>query len=617
MVVWDLDDTLWTGTLSEGPVTLDPSRIDLVRTLNRRGIMNSICSKNDLSQVQQRLEQDGLWGEFVFASVEWSPKGARVAGIIDDAQLRAENILMMDDSPLNLHEIMHAAPGIRTAGPEIIDVLLSLPECTGKDDRDLSRLQQYKVLERKLRDRKTAPTGNDEFLRSCEIRVGLFDSGPDDVERLFELANRTNQLNFTKRRPDESEFRALLGDDRRRTGYVRARDRYGDYGVCGFFSLSEDGAVLTDFLFSCRILHMGVEQWVYEKLGRPELTIVGEVASTLSRPVEGPVDWITPDTSGFDADDSEGSSRPAVAPATAAEVGDRDRVLMVGGCDLIAVAQFLGGDIRTDFSRNGPTGALIHIEHTELLRQAAREVSEEQLAVLDRLLFMDRHVLDPAALHGGFDVLVYSVLMDYTQGLYRHRATGLVVPWHQYDQDATDPACWPRIEEKFGRFAIDTDVLQWFAAEFERLEPMSPERFAANVRWLAQDVCGGARLILINGAELAVENPGEPGRHLRHREMNEALDEVVTELPNAVVCDIRTIVTGEDDLSKTDIRHYQRHIYKRMAEEIRASGADALSLRTPDRDKARSRRGRALAGSRRRVREAGARLVGALRPPAD
>ena len=70
---------------------------------------------------------------------------------------------------------------------------------------------------------------------------------------------------------------------------MQVSDRYGDYGICGFYSLSRHDGTLSDFLFSCRVLHMGVEQWLYEKLGRPTLTPVGEVVSTL----EASVDWIT------------------------------------------------------------------------------------------------------------------------------------------------------------------------------------------------------------------------------------------------------------------------------------------------------------------------------------
>ena len=36
------------------------------------------------------------------------------------------------------------------------------------------------------------------------------------------------------------------------TGYVRVRDRYGDYGICGFYSVSPDDGVLEDFLLEMK-----------------------------------------------------------------------------------------------------------------------------------------------------------------------------------------------------------------------------------------------------------------------------------------------------------------------------------------------------------------------------
>ena len=114
-----------------------------------------------------------MWDEFVFARVDWTPKGPRVAGIIEDAQLRPENVLFVDDLPSNLGEAAHYAPGLQTAGPAILDRLLDLPQLVGKDDADLTRLRQYRVLERKLVDRRTADGSHEEFLRSCAIRVAI------------------------------------------------------------------------------------------------------------------------------------------------------------------------------------------------------------------------------------------------------------------------------------------------------------------------------------------------------------------------------------------------------------------------------------------------------------
>ena len=81
-------------------------------------------------------------------------KGPRVAQIIEDAQLRPENVLFIDDLALNRAEVRHFSPGIQTAGPEIIGRLLALPELSGKDDPDHTRLEQYRLLERKLADRR-------------------------------------------------------------------------------------------------------------------------------------------------------------------------------------------------------------------------------------------------------------------------------------------------------------------------------------------------------------------------------------------------------------------------------------------------------------------------------
>ncbi len=570
LVVWDLDDTLWSGTLSEGTVRVDDRCAHVVRTLNRRGIVNAICSNNDELDARGRLEEADLLDEFVFARIDWTPKGPRVAQIIEDAQLRSENVLFIDDLATNRREVRHFVPGIQTAGPEIAEHLLSLPELIGKEDRGLTRLQQYRILERKLSDRQEVLGSNESFLRSCDIRVGLFDDTAREADRLFELAARTHQLNFTKRRSTREEFEATLADPRFETGYVRVRDRYGDYGICGFYSVDREEDVLVDFLFSCRILHMGVEQWVYGHLGRPSITVAGEVASSLDMPV----DWVTLDSAPFGEVDTGAGARAAHDRRDA----HAERVLMIGGCDLTTTAQYLGGEIATDFSHTGPTGAFIHVGHTELLRQSAEGVSPEALALVDRIPFLDRAVYSsPAVVDPDYDLLVYSVLTDYTQGLYRHRRLGLVVPWHQCHVDVTDQAVWPWILRRFEREGVDRRFLSWFSDEFESLGGISPEQFAANIRWLSASIPHSARIVFLNGAEVPLDNPKEPDRHLRHRAMNETLDRTVLDLPNAEVCDVRRLVDGSADLAN-NLRHYQRQVYLRMAEEIRGIGSSELRV---------------------------------------
>ena len=46
LVIWDLDETFWKGTLSEGSVVVPDENAQLVKDLTDCGIINSISSKN-------------------------------------------------------------------------------------------------------------------------------------------------------------------------------------------------------------------------------------------------------------------------------------------------------------------------------------------------------------------------------------------------------------------------------------------------------------------------------------------------------------------------------------------------------------------------------------------
>ena len=114
------------------------------------------------------------------------------------------------------------------------------------------------------------------------------------------MINRTNQLNFTKRRlpEDTGAARKMLGamvaNQDYPAGILRVRDRYGDYGYCGLFVLHHSRAkprALIHFCFSCRILGMGVEDWLYQRLGCPELIIAGDVLGDPAARTQK-VDWI-------------------------------------------------------------------------------------------------------------------------------------------------------------------------------------------------------------------------------------------------------------------------------------------------------------------------------------
>ena len=70
LVIWDLDETFWKGTLSEEGIQLISSNIEVVKTLTNRGIINSIVSKNTYTDAQEQIKKAGIWDYFVFPKIE-------------------------------------------------------------------------------------------------------------------------------------------------------------------------------------------------------------------------------------------------------------------------------------------------------------------------------------------------------------------------------------------------------------------------------------------------------------------------------------------------------------------------------------------------------------------
>ncbi|GAA1219176.1 HAD-IIIC family phosphatase [Rhodoglobus aureus] len=592
LVIWDLDETYWNGTLSEGAVHGIPRNSQIVRELNRRGVVSAICSKNDLHQAKEELERSGEWELFVFPSVDWTPKGPRIAAMLQDMGLRPPNVLFVDDNVGNLREAEHYVPGIQTAEPHELAGLLARPSVKGKDDTKLSRLAQYRTLQAKVKARDEMGGSNEEFLISSNIRVGIHTDPTTQLDRLLELVNRSNQLNYTKQRFTRAEFESTLANEDFVSGYITARDNFGDHGICGFFV--HDGKSLINFSFSCRILNMGIENWVYQELGALPLEIVGEVATPLDS--SKPITWVT-------AQRDDESQRVPAAAQTSRRTG---RVLLKGGCDLSVVLEHLGGDIQSEFSFPSSTGALVHQEHTEILKRASEETLNDYGEIIDRLPFLDRAAYQSAIISSPekFDTVVYSALMDFTQGLYRYRDTDFVVPFGEYTMDATSTSYQERYTSRQSRVGYTKEFFAWFSENFHFEGMVSPATVAHNIRWLREKLPETVRLIIINGAEIVSPSEAELDRHKHHAECNHALDLLVEEVPGIQLCDVRLVVSSTTDLTN-NLRHYSRRAYFEISTQL-------SSLLTDSNVKSKSRAGFVVGELLAKVDRTGRRIVRSL-----
>ena len=327
LVIWDLDETFWHGILSEGEVVPITANIDVVQELARRGIISSICSRNELSAATAELERLGIWGYFVFPEIHWSPKGASVRRIINSAGLKAENVLFIDDEASNRAEAEHYNPGLMCLNSDFdMELLLQNEFLFGNPDSELVRLSQYKILERKQLDRSSTELSNIDFLRASNIQVRISYQIDEHIPRVIDLVNRANQLNFTKRslktNDDLSDFRRVLRSYGFKIGVVFAQDNYGEYGLIGFFMYHVENHELVHFVFSCRVITMGIEQFVYESLGSPKIRVVPPIANEIC--LFEKVDWIS--------EQYEDRSLSAL---------QESNTLLLGGCEMLQVGTYL------------------------------------------------------------------------------------------------------------------------------------------------------------------------------------------------------------------------------------------------------------------------------------
>jgi FkbH-like protein len=447
LIIWDLDETFWQGTLEEGGITAVEDNIALVRELANRGIISSICSKNDYERSKAKLNELDIWDYFVFPAISFDPKGKAVADMIEAAGLRPQNVLFIDDNPMNLEEVKFFSPGIMAAHPaDVLHLLREHPHLAGKADPGLTRLSQYRFLQRKVDERKGSTLSNEEFLRASNIRVTIDYDVAANFDRVVELINRTNQLNYTKNRlesADEIEqFRQSLIGFGYHAGCIRAADNYGDYGLIGFYLMRQRsyGKKLVHFVFSCRAMHMGIEQYVYEMLDRPEVDIVPPVSYGLD--THTAIDWIR---FGHDGESND----------TKVSVGSR-KLLLLGGCDLLQMTSYCSTNRLEFVNRNEGKVRIRYDDPSFVLSEREVIRSNEAIRKIPCWTYEDAINFDAALSNS--ELIVVS-LWSGMNGHYFDVTGGISV----------------RMAKPDARRVRNTDP-DWFDNHFQQVDPSEAER---------------------------------------------------------------------------------------------------------------------------------------------
>lgn len=287
-LISDLDNTLWNGVIGddgiegikigkempEGIAFSDMQQY--LKDLSKIGVILGICSKNEeevaksgFSHPSSVLSVD----DFVSFKANWHPKADNLTQTAEDMNLGIDSFVFTDDNPAEREIIRAMEKGVAVpelSAPEYFARTISDAgyfEVTSLSEDDKHRIDMYK--QNNLRSQVAATvTDYGEYLKSLEMKGYIEPFTTGAVERITQLANKTNQFNLTTRRYTIEEMTDVIFSPSYITLYGRLEDKFGDNGIVTeiIAKKNDDTLDIVLWLMSCRVFKRELEYAMFDSL---------------------------------------------------------------------------------------------------------------------------------------------------------------------------------------------------------------------------------------------------------------------------------------------------------------------------------------------------------------
>lgn len=282
-LVLDCDNTLWGGVIGEdllAGIKLDaneyPGRAyyDFQATVLRlaaRGVMITLCSRNNEADVLEVLDKHPacLIGRQHLVSwrVNWQDKASNITALAEELNIGLDSMVFVDDDSVDCQLVRDMLPEVTVLQvpaklytyPDFLlhDGLFDMLSVSAEDSQRQALYQAERT-----RRRETAKFASlEEYLASLKIVARIHEARPEEVPRLAQLTQKTNQFNLTTRRYSEAEIERFRLSSDHALYSLSVADRFGDAGLTGVCIAARRGDTVTvdSLLLSCRILGRKVD----------------------------------------------------------------------------------------------------------------------------------------------------------------------------------------------------------------------------------------------------------------------------------------------------------------------------------------------------------------------
>jgi FkbH-like protein len=282
-LVLDSDNTLWGGVVGEDGlegIKLDRNEYPgkafydfqtSVLHLVERGVLVALCSKNNEADVFEVLEKHPacqLKRSHLSAwRVNWEDKATNLAALAEELNLGLDSFVFVDDSPVERGLIRQMLPQVtvlpvpeklHTYPPLLLkDGLFDTLSLTG-EDRKRTALYQG---ESRRKEARNLFGSLDDYLTSLQTEALVHRARAEEVPRVAQLTQKTNQFNLTTRRYSEHDIQGFAAGQDSAVFTLTAKDKFGELGLVGVMILTRTDRVghIDSFLLSCRALGRGLE----------------------------------------------------------------------------------------------------------------------------------------------------------------------------------------------------------------------------------------------------------------------------------------------------------------------------------------------------------------------
>lgn len=287
-LVWDLDGTLWTGTLLEGSAQpVSPALRQVVEELDRRGVLQSVASRNDPDHAWTRIEDEGLADHFLVPQIGWGAKSAAISRITECLDFASSTMAFIDDNPVDRSEVAYALPEVRCYDASRALDLPGLEEFSPPVTADSTRRRSLYRARFRREEAQAECEGLDEaFLRTLGLKMTIRRAARADLDRVAELTLRTSQMNATGVCYSVDDLGAALTDPQMDVMVADLVDSFGEYGTIAVVVLGRTGdAWRIKFLAtSCRVVTVGagvtILRWLTDAASRVAVRLEADLLRT-------------------------------------------------------------------------------------------------------------------------------------------------------------------------------------------------------------------------------------------------------------------------------------------------------------------------------------------------